>query len=236
MKITPLDIKQKSFEKKTFGGVDKDEVSAFLSSLASAWEKLLDENRELRIRLESAEKESAKMREVERSLYLTLKNAEETGSSLIEQSNKTAALNLKDSQMKAEAVIREARWQAKTLVETAEDEASKVYQRYQQEIKGLENDYKSIEILRDNLLTELKNLSHDIIEKVERVSRRGPAPNFNNPDFTRNNPRKNKVGTETPLESKPVRKQEPAPLKKPDDDLNPPSGPGKTTGSFFDQI
>ena len=47
MKITPLEIRQKSFEKE-FRGYDKDEVNAYLRSLSQEWEKLLDELKELR--------------------------------------------------------------------------------------------------------------------------------------------------------------------------------------------
>ena len=41
MKITPLEIRQKSFE-KVFRGYDKDEVAAFLQILGSEWEKSSD--------------------------------------------------------------------------------------------------------------------------------------------------------------------------------------------------
>ena len=43
MKITPLDIRQKTFE-KAFRGLDKDEVNAFLLTLSQHWEKMMDEN------------------------------------------------------------------------------------------------------------------------------------------------------------------------------------------------
>ena len=46
MKVTPLEIRKKSFE-KVFRGYDKDEVNAFLVSLSQAWEKVMDENKEL---------------------------------------------------------------------------------------------------------------------------------------------------------------------------------------------
>ena len=45
MKITPLEIRQKTFE-KSFRGLDKDEVNAFLLSLSHEWERMLDENKE----------------------------------------------------------------------------------------------------------------------------------------------------------------------------------------------
>ena len=53
MKITALDIRQKTFE-KSFRGVDKDEVQAFLLQLSQQWERMGDENRELRMKLDRA--------------------------------------------------------------------------------------------------------------------------------------------------------------------------------------
>ena len=51
MRITPLDIRQKTFE-KNFRGYEKDEVNAFLLTLSQEWERVLDENKECRIKLE----------------------------------------------------------------------------------------------------------------------------------------------------------------------------------------
>ncbi|HEY0743715.1 MAG TPA: DivIVA domain-containing protein, partial [Chryseosolibacter sp.] len=74
MKITPLEIRQKTFE-KNFRGYEKDEVHAFLLTLSQEWERLMDENKELRIKLETTEREVSKLREVESSLFKTLKTA-----------------------------------------------------------------------------------------------------------------------------------------------------------------
>ncbi|MEY3405799.1 MAG: hypothetical protein RL161_1229, partial [Bacteroidota bacterium] len=68
MKITPLEIRQKTFE-KNLRGYDKDEVNAFLGTMSQEWEKMLDELKEARMKLESAEREVAKLREVESTLY-----------------------------------------------------------------------------------------------------------------------------------------------------------------------
>jgi cell division initiation protein len=78
MRITPLEIRQKTFE-KNFRGYEKDEVNAFLLTLSQEWERMQDENKELRIKLEATEREVQKLREVESSLYKTLKTAEDTG-------------------------------------------------------------------------------------------------------------------------------------------------------------
>jgi cell division initiation protein len=59
------------------------------------WERILDENKELRIKLESTEREVTKLREVESSLYKTLKTAEDTGANVIEQARMAADLHLR---------------------------------------------------------------------------------------------------------------------------------------------
>ena len=170
MKITPLEIRQKDFEKK-LRGYDKDEVSAFLLSLSNEWERVLDESKELKIKLEHAEKEVKKMREVESSLYKTLKTAEDTGANLIDQSNKAAELHMKETQMKAEALMNEAKSKSKAMMEKAEMESRQIIEELQDAVNQIEQNRRDIENHRHNAIAELKNLSVDLIEKVERTSK-----------------------------------------------------------------
>ena len=167
MKITPIDIRQKSFEKK-LRGYDKDEVTAFLLSLSNEWERVLDENKEYRIKLDQAEKEVLKLREVENSLFKTLKTAEDTGANLIDQANKAAELHLKETQMNAEALMRESKSKAHNIIEQAELQAKEMIEEMQEALKDLEKNYRSLQNQRDNLLAELKILSTDIMERLDR--------------------------------------------------------------------
>ncbi|WP_258105186.1 DivIVA domain-containing protein [Marinoscillum sp. MHG1-6] len=168
MKITPLEIRQKNFEKK-LRGYDKDEVSAFLLSLSNEWERVLDENKEYRIKLEQAEKEVKKLREVESSLFKTLKTAEDTGASLVEQANKAAELHLKETQMNAEAMLGEAKSKAKNLIEKAESEARDIIDEMQEAVKDLEENYRTLENLRSTIISELKNFTGDVTERIDRT-------------------------------------------------------------------
>jgi cell division initiation protein len=168
MKITPLEIRQKVFEKR-LRGYDKDEVNAFLQSLSKEWERSLDELKEVRIRLEGAEKEVQKLREVESSLFKTLKTAEDTGANVIEQANKSAELHLKETQIKADALLNEAKVQARDLIERAETEAAKIADELLEEIRTLEETYKLIEQQKENLASQLKNISKDTLERVEKL-------------------------------------------------------------------
>jgi cell division initiation protein len=168
MKVTPLDIRQKTFE-KVLRGYDKDEVTAFLLSLSQEWERVQDETKEMRIKLEATEREVTKLREVESSLYKTLKTAEDTGANVIEQANKAAELHLKEVQLKAEALLNEAKTKAKDTIEQSEATSRQMLEEMEERLKTLVQNYKSIESERGNLLGDLKRLAGETMDKVERL-------------------------------------------------------------------
>jgi cell division initiation protein len=167
MKITPLEIRQKSFE-RTLRGFDKDEVNAFLLTLSQEWERMQDEVKEMKHRFESAEREVVKLREVENTLYRTLKTAEDTGANVIDQANKSAALMLAESQLKYEAMMNEAKTKARNIIEEAEQTTRHLVAEMEDKLRGLADQYKTMELHRDNLLADLKRFANETMERVER--------------------------------------------------------------------
>lgn len=167
MRITPLEIRQKTFE-KNFRGYERDEVHAFLITLSQEWERIVDENKELKFKFESTEREIQKLREVESSLYRTLKTAEDTGASVIEQARKAAELHLRESQFKAEQLLNEAKTMAKDTIEESEVRAKEIVADMEDRLKALIDQYKKLESTRDDMLSELKRLATEVMEKVER--------------------------------------------------------------------
>ncbi|MEM6642944.1 MAG: DivIVA domain-containing protein [Bacteroidota bacterium] len=170
MKITPLEIRQKDFEKK-LRGYDKDEVNAFLQSLSNEWERMLEESKDTNLKLQQAEREVKKLREVESSLYKTLKTAEDTGANVIEQANKAAELHMKETQMNAEALLTESKNKARAMIEQAEMEARHILEELQDAVQQIQENHREIENQRSIALQELKNLSVALMEKVELSSR-----------------------------------------------------------------
>ncbi len=168
MKITPLEIRQKTFEKK-LRGYDKDEVNAFLLTLSQEWERMIDVSKELKIKLESAEREVQKLREVESSLFKTLKTAEDTGANMIEQANKTAELHLRETQMKADAILNESKMKSKNMLEEAEAASRKVIDDLERHIHDLFKIYRDIENHKDTLIAEIKHLSEDSLERIKKL-------------------------------------------------------------------
>ena len=169
MKITPLEIRQKTFE-KAFRGLDKEEVEAFILSLSQEWERVLDENKEYKIKLEASQKEVEKLREVESSLFRTLKTAEDTGANMIDQAEKAAELHLRESQMKAEALLNEAETKARDKMEEADIQSRHAIEEMEEQLKALGQTYRMLENYRDDLLANIKMLSNDALEKVERAT------------------------------------------------------------------
>jgi cell division initiation protein len=168
MKITPLEIRQKAFE-KVLRGYDKDEVNAFLQTLSQEWERLMDENKEVRMKQEATEREVSKLREVESSLYKTLKTAEDTGANVIGQANKTAELILRENQMRADSILNEAKMKSKNTIEEAEMISKQMLEEMEEQLKALGQHYKTLELHRDNLLSDLKRMAGETIDRVERA-------------------------------------------------------------------
>ncbi|NBP70696.1 MAG: DivIVA domain-containing protein [Cytophagia bacterium] len=168
MRITPLEIRQKSFE-KNFRGYDKDEVNAFLMTLSQEWQRTLDEVKEMKLKLETADKEVAKLREVESSLYKTLKTAEDTGANVIEQARQAADLHLRESNMRAEAMLSEAKSKAKDCIEEADMKAKEIIADMEDRLKLMVENYKRLETSREDLMADMKRIANDAIERVERA-------------------------------------------------------------------
>ncbi|MDX5348170.1 MAG: DivIVA domain-containing protein, partial [Hymenobacteraceae bacterium] len=167
MKITPLEIRQKTFE-KAFRGWDKDEVQAYLQTLSQQWERLLEENKDLKMKLEVSNREVQKMREVESSLYKTLKTAEDTGNNIMEQATKEAELKIREAHFKSDQLMNEARTQARMMLEDAYKKSEQTIAEMQAEVKALEQEYQRMESYLDNLVRDLNNLANDALDKVQK--------------------------------------------------------------------
>jgi len=169
MRITPLEIRQKSFEKK-MRGYDKDAVDAFILSLSHEWERSLDDSKHLKQQLENAQHDVKKLREVEESLFKTLKTAEDTGSHLIDQASKSAELTIKEAQMNAEAMLAEARSQVRDMLDQADVHVKEVLGGLDDEARRVEGDLRIAENHRDAVLRELTMLAQDTLARVENLS------------------------------------------------------------------
>jgi cell division initiation protein len=112
MDLTPLDIRNQEFRTKTFGGLDRDEVQAFLTQVAQEFENTKIENTEFSERLKGAREQINHYKLIESSLQeaaLTMQKA-------VDQQKQDAA-------REAELIIAEARAKAEKDTESIRREA-----------------------------------------------------------------------------------------------------------------
>jgi cell division initiation protein len=169
MKITPLEIRKQTFEKQ-IRGFDKEEVNAFLLSLSHEWERAVEQIKTLESQLKKSEEDVVKLREVEASLYKTLKTAEDTGANMIDQAKRAADLHLKETQMTADALLNESKSRARGIIDDADLNSKQILDSMDNEIKDLARVYSMLEDHRDDVLNELTNLSTITLQRVQKVS------------------------------------------------------------------
>ena len=139
-----------------------------MQTLSQEWERVNGEMREHKVKLEIAEKDVNKLREMESSLFRTLKTAEDSNNNLLEQSKKEVELKVKEAQLNAEEILADARTQAKAIIQKAEYKARTTMQELLGEMKNLERDYKMLESQRENLTQEMRNMMLSVLEKLSR--------------------------------------------------------------------
>lgn len=167
MKITPLEIRQHEFE-KTFRGYNIEEVDSFLANLSQEWERVLNESKMLRMQLEIAEKEANKLREIEMTLFKTLKTAEDTSTMITEQANQQADKHIQESKLQGEKLLMDAQQKANGIVRQAEERARYIKEEVLGDVKVLERDFRAMDHYKTNLLVQMRSLSTATLEHVQR--------------------------------------------------------------------
>ncbi len=136
MKITPLDIQQQQFKGKMFGGLDADDVDAFLQAVSAEMEELMRENTELKEQVSRQARDLAELTERDKELRETMLAA------------RTITEEMKaNTQKEGELIIAEAQQQARRLVDEAERTVAELQVKVQEtrrqrlqfelELKGL---------------------------------------------------------------------------------------------------
>ena len=111
MRITPLDVRKQEF-RKVVRGLDGDEVSAFLATVADEYEAVLVDNKQLRGRMLELDEKVAEYRTMEKTLRDTLMAAERVLNETKENAAKEAELVLRDAEMRAQQLAESYRREA----------------------------------------------------------------------------------------------------------------------------
>lgn len=152
MRITPLDIQQKTFPMK-FRGFDVTEVLAFLELVREQLEDLLRENASLKEKLMTIEGQLKEYKGMDETLRETLTTAQQ----MVEE-YKTGA------RKEAELIAREAELKAEVLLRDAQEKVVKIHEDIV-DLKGIRRHFK--EELRRLIESHLRMLEFDAERESE---------------------------------------------------------------------
>jgi cell division initiation protein len=171
MKITPIEIRQHTFE-KGLRGYRTEDVDSFLISLSQEWERVTSDYKMLKMQLELAEKELGKLKEVEMTLFRTLKTAEDTSTQITEQATKAGEQYLGEARQKADDVLADARKRSALMIQDAENQSRFLKDNILNDLKVIESDFKALEGYKESLTTQIRQMANNAIDSVDRFEKK----------------------------------------------------------------
>jgi len=135
MRISPLDIQNKNFATK-LRGFDMEEVFAFLEVVKDEMEELLRENASLKEQLHRSENQVREFRDMENTLRETLMTAQQMMEDYKINARKEAELIIKEAELKADEIIRDAQEKVIKIHEDIVD-LKGIRRHFKEEIKRL---------------------------------------------------------------------------------------------------
>ncbi len=171
MKITPIEIRQHTFE-KGLRGYKPEDVDAFLISLSQEWERVTMDYKMLKMQLELAEKELGKLKEVEMTLFRTLKTAEDTSTQITDQATQAAEQHIAEARQKADETLADARKRSVLMVQDAENQARYLKDNILNDLKVLEHDFRALEGYKENLAVQIRALAGNALDSVDRFEKK----------------------------------------------------------------
>jgi len=116
--ITPAEIQNQAFTRGV-RGYKEDEVDAFLDRIIVDLDALIRENEVLKEQLSQVQQENARFRESEGAIYRTLDSAKTLMAEISASAEKRAEIVLKNAELDADRIRREARESVEKLTEEA---------------------------------------------------------------------------------------------------------------------
>lgn len=154
MALTPLDIRNQTFRKKTMGGYDPEEVHAFLNQVAVELEKQSRVRTELNERLKIAEERVNYYKLIEKTLQDSVVTMQKTVDEIKHSAEKEAQLIIAEAKARAVREVEETRKQADDLrreIEILKQQRTNYFIRIRSLIRGQEELLEAMERDQGNL-------------------------------------------------------------------------------------
>ncbi len=170
MKIAPIDIAHKTFSRK-LGGLDANEVTAFLKDVAEEMEGIIRERNQLKETIREKEIQMLEYKDRDKSLKETIMTAHKMTENLRKDAEREAALIINEASARGESIVRDAR-----------DSLKKNYQ----DITDLKRQKVQFEVALKNLVTahlELMDRNNGYLPHVSspnEAGQGGSTPNMRN--------------------------------------------------------
>lgn len=177
MKITAIEIRQHTFE-KGLRGYRTEDVDAFLVSLSQEWERVMSDYKMLKMQLEMSDKELGKLKEVEMTLFRTLKTAEDTSTQITDQATKAGDQYIAEAKQKADDLLADARKRSALLVQDAENQARYLRDNILNDLKTMEHDFKALENYKESLAVQIRALATNATDSVDRFEKKFAKQNL----------------------------------------------------------
>lgn len=143
MKLTPLDLQQKTFRKATFGGLEEREVRSFLDLVAAQLEELI---RKLNRQDEELRRREARINEFkdrEQLLQQTLTTTQKVAEEMKTNARKESDIIMSEAELQAEKIIANAQARRLQLVGEIE-ELKRARASFQQQLQAILDQHKSM--------------------------------------------------------------------------------------------
>jgi cell division initiation protein len=167
MRITPLDIQQKQFPMK-IRGFDVEEVYAFLEVVREEMEDLLRENASLKESVQRLETQIKEHKDMETTLRETLLTAQQMVDDYKTNARKEAELIVKEAEVRAEAIIKQAQEKVIKIHEDIVD-LKGIRRHFKEELKRMvENHLKMLEFDKEREAEEEAVEEEEMEEEQEQ--------------------------------------------------------------------
>ena len=149
MALTPLDVHNKDFPKKTFGGYDTNAVDDFLDQIVGEFDRMIKETDRLKTQVEDVNSRLDQYRSLEETINKTLIVAQEAAEEVKANAKKNADLIIQEARLQAERIIETGQVKARRIMEENADLARAAHVLRSQVKSLLQSQLEAIDGLYD---------------------------------------------------------------------------------------
>ena len=173
MKIAPIDIAHKGFNRKMFG-LDPEEVMEFLKSVSEEMETLIRERNQMKEAVREKELNILEYRERDKVLKDTIISAQRMSDKMKEDAEREVRLIINDAHQKAEIIVRDSKDSIKKLYREVTD-LQKVRSQYEANMRSMMQAHLALLDQQDRYFPKAILPSHDFTAAPSSASSFGQS-------------------------------------------------------------